>query len=143
MSHKKGSTFSSSELAKSTATLSCDMPRGVYTALDKNSRISKREQRSLHAGLLGGMRKSERNEIRYNPNLNSGGVITRSQKERVHISRLAQWREDAIVTRAIERELAAVSAGRVAVSAGGYFWPSSRWIAASRGRVLLCIPLHW
>ena len=97
------------------------MPRGIYTALDKNSRISRREQRSLYAGLLGGMRKEERNKIRFNPNLNSDGVVTRFQKERVYVSRLAQWREDAIVKRAVERELAAVAAGHVVVQAGGYF----------------------
>ena len=101
------------------------MPRGHYTALDTNSRISKREQRSLHRGLLGGMTMvctmAQRGEIRFNPNLSSGPDYW--LRERVCVSRLAQWRwrEDAIVTRAVERELAAIAAGRVAVPAGDYF----------------------
>ena len=67
------------------------------------------------------MRKKEREDIRFNHSLDSDGVTTRFQKEWVYISRHAQWCEDVIVTRAIERGLQAVAAGRVAASAGGYF----------------------
>ena len=64
---------------------------------------------------------AQRGEIRFNPNLSSGPDCW--LRERVYVSRLAQWRwrEDAIVTRAVERELAAIAAGRVAVPAGDYF----------------------
>ena len=75
----------------------------------------------MHAGLLGGMRKYKREEIWFNASFNSDGVVAQSQKERVYISHLAQWREDAIVTRAVEQELQAMSAGCVAVSVGGCF----------------------
>ena len=121
LSNKKGSSVASFRFAEVvTVTLSA-LPRGVYTAEDKNSRISEREQRSLHAGLLGGMRDSERNEVRFNPNLSPNSVMTRFQRGRIYASRLAQWREDAIVTREIERQISAVALGHVVVQPGGYF----------------------
>ena len=65
------------------------------------------------------MTEANRNEVKHNPNLGTGSE--RWPRERKYVARLAQWREDLIVTRAVEQELAAVAAGRVVVSAGGYF----------------------
>ena len=100
------------------------MGRGVYTAAGKNAVISDKEQMSLHDGLLGGMCEQQRNELRNNPNLNPvrfPGPLTRAQRERQYVAILAQNREDMIVTREIERQLAMVAAGHVSAGATGFF----------------------
>ena len=62
------------------------------------------------------MRKTDRNEVRQNPNLDPArfpGPVTRFQRERIYVARHAQWREDAIVTREVERQLLLVTSGHV------------------------------
>ena len=101
------------------------MGRGVYTAAGKNAVISDKEQMSLHDGLLGGMCTEERNKVLQNPNLDPVrfpvGPATRFERERVYIAREAQMREDMIVTRAVERQLALVASGQVSAGATGFF----------------------
>ena len=102
------------------------MPRGVYNAgATRWTKISDREQNSLHAGLLGGMRETDRSEVRQNPSLDPEqfpGLVTRFQREREYVTRHAQWREDAIVTREVERQLSLVaSLQRVVAGSAGYF----------------------
>ena len=122
----KGSESRLLSFVENDLTVSRDlMPRGVYNAgRTRWTRISKREQRSLHAGLLGGMCTQRRNEIKNNPNLDPirfPGPLTRMERERQYVARDAQCREDFIVTRAVERELEAVASGRVAVGPAGFF----------------------
>ena len=86
--------------------------------------MSQQEIDSLHDGLLGGMYEQQCNEVRNNPNLNPDrfpGPLTCAQRERQYVAILAQNREDMIVTREIERQLAMVAAGRVAAGATGFF----------------------
>ena len=86
--------------------------------------MSQQEIDSLHDGLLGGMCEQQRNEVRNNPNLNPDrfpGPLTRAQRERQYVAILAQNREDMVVTRAIERQLAMVAAGHVSAGATGFF----------------------
>ena len=101
------------------------MTRGVYTAEGKNAVISVQEQESLHNGLLGGMCTEARNKVLQNPNLDPtrfpDGPATRFQRERLYIAREAQMREDMIVTRAVERQLALVASGQVSATAAGWF----------------------
>ena len=101
------------------------MPRGIYTSNTCWTHISKHEQGSLHNGLLGGMCKEARNEVLQNPNLDPtrfpDGPVTRFQRERLYVARHAQWREDGIVTRAVERQLALVASGQVSATAAGWF----------------------
>ena len=100
------------------------MPRGVYTAGSRYTRISDREQRSLHAGLLGGMCDTDRNEVKQNLNLNPErflGLVTRFQRERIYAARHAQWREDAIVTCDVERQLSLVTSSHIVVGPDSFF----------------------
>ena len=101
------------------------MGRGVYTAAGKNAVISDKEQMSLHDGLLGGMCTEERNKVLQNPNLDPtrfpDGPATRFQRERLYVARHAQWCEDGMVTRAVERQLALVASGQVSAGATGFF----------------------
>ena len=101
------------------------MPRGIYNAGETRwTKVSQKEIDSLHDGLLGGMCEQQRNEIRNNPNLNPvrfPGPLTRAQRERQYVAILAQNREDMIVTREIERQLAMVAAGHVSAGATGFF----------------------
>ena len=101
------------------------MPRGVYNAgRTRWTWISKREQRSLHAGLLGGMCTQRRNEIKHNLNLDPvrfPGPLTRMERERQYVSREAQWREDSIVTQAVEHQLELVASGCVVAGPTGFF----------------------
>ena len=101
------------------------MTQGIYTAEGKNTVVSLKEQRSLHNGLLGGMCKEARNEVLQNPNLDPtrfpDGPATRFQRERLYVAREAQWREDMIVTRAVEHQLALVASGQVSAEATGFF----------------------
>ena len=101
------------------------MTRGIYTAEGKNAVVSLQEQKSLHNGLLGGMCTEARNEVLQNPNLDPtrfpDGPVTRFQRERLYVARHAQWREDGIVTREVERQLALVASGQVSAGATGFF----------------------
>ena len=79
---------------------------------------------SLHDGLLGGMCEQQPNEVRNNPNLDPTrfpGPLTRAQRERQYVAILAQNREDMIVTREIERQLAMVASGRVSAGSDNSF----------------------
>ena len=86
--------------------------------------MSQKEMDSLHNGLLGGMCEQQRNKVRNNPNLDLErfpSPLTRAQRECQYVAILAQNREDLIVTHEIERQLAMVASGRVAVGPTRFF----------------------
>ena len=101
------------------------MPRGIYNARATHWTVmSQKEMDSLHNGLLGGMCEQQHNEVRNNPNLDPDrfpGPLTCAQRERQCVAILAQNCEDMIVTREIERQLAMVVSGRIAVGPTGFF----------------------